>query len=129
MTGLNYPAIAAAALAAFVFSGIYYTILARPVAELGSGAAGGSMSVAVVAAELVRSLVVAAVFAGLTRAIGVAGPLGAAQLALALWVGFPAVLLAGSVIHENVPLLLAAIHSGDWLAKLLVISVIVTAWR
>jgi hypothetical protein len=38
-------------------------------------------------------------------------------------------LLAGSVVHENVPSTLAAIHAGDWLAKLLIIPVIVSVWR
>ncbi len=77
--------------------------------------------------ELARSLVVAAVLAGL--AVGVAGWAGAVELGLALWIGFPVVLLIGSVIHENVPWKLAAIHAGDWLAKLVVIAVIVGVWR
>lgn len=49
-------------------------------------------------------------------------------LALALWVAFPAVLLAGSVFHERVPVPLAAIHAGDWLIKLLLITGIVGLW-
>ena len=48
---------------------------------------------------------------------------------LALWIGFPVVLLAGSVFHENVPWKLAALHAGDWLVKLLVIAVIVGVWH
>jgi hypothetical protein len=39
------------------------------------------------------------------------------------------VLLTGSVIHENVPWKLAAIHAGDWLVKLVVVTVIVSLWR
>jgi hypothetical protein len=35
----------------------------------------------------------------------------------------------GSVVHEGVPLVLAAIHAGDWLVELLLIAVIVGAWR
>ncbi len=38
-------------------------------------------------------------------------------------------LLAGSVIWENVPWKLAALHAGDWLVKLLVIAVIVSVWH
>lgn len=38
-------------------------------------------------------------------------------------------LLVGSVIWENVPAKLAALHSGDWLVKLFVLSVIVGDWR
>lgn len=67
-----------------------------------------------------------AVLAGL---VGVAGLGGAVQLGAVLWIGFPVVLLVGSVIHENVPWKLAAIHAGDWLVKLVVIAVIVGVWR
>jgi hypothetical protein len=34
-----------------------------------------------------------------------------------------------SVVHENVPLMLAAIHAGDWLVKLLLMAVIIGVWR
>jgi Protein of unknown function (DUF1761) len=50
-------------------------------------------------------------------------------LGLALWVAFPVMLLLGSVVHEKVPWRLAALHAGDWLVKLLVISLIVGIWR
>jgi hypothetical protein len=39
-----------------------------------------------------------------------------------------ATILLGSVVHKNVPLMLAAIHAGDRLAKLLLIAVIVSVW-
>jgi hypothetical protein len=38
------------------------------------------------------------------------------------------VLLIGSVQWEKVPPMLAAIHTGDWLLKLLIITLIVTLW-
>lgn len=44
-------------------------------------------------------------------------------------IGFPVVLLTGSLIWERVPPALAAIHAGDWLLKLLIIATIVTVWR
>jgi hypothetical protein len=43
-------------------------------------------------------------------------------LGLALWIGFPFVLGTGAVIHERTPWKLAAIHAGDWLAKLLLVA-------
>jgi hypothetical protein len=46
-----------------------------------------------------------------------------------LWVGFPFVLLSGSVLWDNVDWRLATIHAGDWLLKLLVISLIVGLFR
>jgi hypothetical protein len=54
---------------------------------------------------------------------------GALGLGPATWIGFPVVLLAGSVQWENVPWRLAAIHAGDWLVKLLLVSCIVSLWR
>ena len=35
----------------------------------------------------------------------------------------------GSVVHEKVPWRLAAIHSGDWLVKLLLITSVVAGRR
>lgn len=41
-----------------------------------------------------------------------------------LWPGFPMPLLSDSVMWQNVPLELAFIHAGDWLIKMLLMSVI-----
>src|ERR687898_274843 len=46
-----------------------------------------------------------------------------------LGMGFPRMILLGSVVHEDVPLMLAAIHAGDWLVKLLLMAVILGVWR
>jgi len=37
--------------------------------------------------------------------------------------------LLNSVLHEHVSWRLAAIHAGDWLIKLLVVTLIVGLWR
>jgi hypothetical protein len=79
--------------------------------------------------ELVRSFVLAYVIARLAVGMGVAGWTGALQLGVLLWIGFPFVLWTGAMMWENVPPKLAAIHAGDWLAKLLLIAVIVGVWR
>jgi len=46
--------------------------------------------------------------------------------ALALWIGLPVVPLVESVISENVSAALATMYAGDWLLKLLIVTVIVT---
>jgi hypothetical protein len=79
--------------------------------------------------ELIKHLLLAAVVAGLVVAIDIATWSDALVLGMALWVGFPLVLLAGSVVHEKVPWRLAAIHAGDWFVKLLLVALIVGAWR
>jgi hypothetical protein len=50
-------------------------------------------------------------------------------LGLLAWIGFPVMILLGSVQWEDVPWKLAAIHAGDWLVKLLILSVILGVWR
>ncbi|MER6796998.1 DUF1761 family protein, partial [Amycolatopsis mediterranei] len=68
-------------------------------------------------------------FALLVGAVGVDGVPGALGLALLLWAGFPVVILAGSVLHERVPVRLAALHAGDFLAKIAVVAVLLGVWR
>jgi hypothetical protein len=55
--------------------------------------------------------------------------MSAIQFGLFLWIGFPVILLAGSVLWGNVPWRVAAIHAGDWLVKSLVIAIIVSVWH
>ncbi len=127
---LNYLAVVVAAVAAFVASSAYYMSLGRQLATLSPVYADASRPPAwKVAQEPVRNLIVASVVAGLASLSEIADWTGTMGLALALWIGFPVMLLAGSVIHENVPWKLAAIHAGDWLMKLVIIAVIVGVWR
>ena len=131
MPDLNWLAIIVAAVAVFVVSTVYYILFTAQLKRLSAAYADadGTPPPWKVAVEIARSLVVGAVVAGLVALIGVTDVAGALQLGLALWIGFPVVLLTGSVIWEKVPPMLAAIHAGDWLLKLLVIAMIVTLWR
>jgi hypothetical protein len=131
MIRLNYLAIVVAGVAVFIFAAGYYIALARQRAKLSSAAAasGSRPRPWLMGLELVKSLIVAAVVAGLVAVAGISDLAGALKLAVALWIAFPVVLLAGSVTQEGVPWRLGVIHAGDWLAKLLIISVIVTLWR
>jgi hypothetical protein len=126
---LNYLEIVAAGIVVFVFAAVYYTLLAPMGARLGAAWAQGQRPTpALMLLELVKAVVVAAVVAGLVSCIGISHVTGAVELALALWIGFPIVLLVGSVTQENVPWRLAAIHAGDWLAKLLIVAVLAVLW-
>ncbi|WP_218604128.1 DUF1761 domain-containing protein [Pseudonocardia abyssalis] len=123
---MNPLAVGVAAVAAFVASGAYYGALAARLARLSPAYAGERRSVATTAGfELVRNVVLALVIAGLAAGLGVTALGPALLLALALWVAFPAVLLTGSVFHERVPVALAGIHAGDWLLKVLIITLVV----
>ncbi|GAB3251528.1 DUF1761 domain-containing protein [Arthrobacter pigmenti] len=126
---MNFLAVLAAAVAAFIASGAYYSLAGGQLSKLSDAyAEPGRMSLWEVIAELLRSLVTAAIVAGLVEWTG-GDSIGAAiLLGFLLWIGFPLVLLAGSVLHEKVPAKLAAIHAGDWLIKLVLIGFLIGVW-
>lgn len=127
---VNLLTVVAATVAGFIVSFAYYSLFGAQLEEYGSAAAGASRPTTwLVPVELVRTLVVAAVVVGLAGAVGVTGLPQGVLLAVVLWVGFPAVLLTGSVYHERTPWRLAALHAGDWLVKLLVMGVVAGVWQ
>jgi hypothetical protein len=130
MPDVNLLAVAVAAVVAFLLSGVWYGALGNRLASLHEAYANPTRSRAATAVvELARNLLLALVTAGLADRIDPAGAAGGLVLGLVLWIGFPVVILAGSVFHERVPVRLAAIHAGDWLLKLLAVAAIVGAWR
>ena len=130
MPELDWISIVVAAVAAFLVSTVYYIVFAARMVDLRGGDAGadGGMQPWKVGVQAIRDLVLATVVAALVALIGVTDVAGALALAAALWIGFPVVLLVGSVIWENVSPALAAIHAGDWLVKLLIVTMVVTLW-
>ena len=105
-------------------SSLWYNALlfGRQFVEL-SGVAGSPQPNAVKAlCELLRTFVLAYVIARLIVRLNVTEWRAALGVGLWLWVGFPVVLLTGSMLWQNVPWQLAAIHSGDWLIKLVLIT-------
>lgn len=107
------------AVVAFVASSLWYNplLFGRQFVEL-SGVAGSPQPNAVKAlCELLRTFVLAYVIARLIVRLNVTEWRAALGVGLWLWVGFPVVLLTGSMLWQNVPWQLAAIHSGDWLIK------------
>jgi hypothetical protein len=132
MLKINYWAVVVAALAAFVMSLLYYSPLllgnvwgaVDPVAT-----AGTTPSVGKVLGEIVRTLVITYVLARLMALLGANGWKGAVPLALWLWFGFSAMMWVGAIMWEKTPWQIAAIHSGDWLQKTLLIAVILGVWR
>ena len=129
MPELNWLAIAAAAVLLFVVSSVYYVAVAARLIDLApADDAGGGMPPWKMGVELIRNLVLATVVAGLAAVIGLTDLAGALQLGLVLWIGFPVVLLAGSVLWENVDPKRAAVHAGDWLLKLLLAAAVIAMW-
>jgi Protein of unknown function (DUF1761) len=131
MSGSVALSIVVATVAAFVLSFVWYMVFGGRLAALSPAYAADTARASGTAAvlELLRSLVLAAVVAVLAAEVGADTWLEGAGLGLLAWVGFPLVLLTGSVLHERYPWRLAAIHLGDWLLKLLLVAAIVSAWR
>ena len=136
MVHVNYVPVVVAAVAVFVLGWLWYSPLLfykpwmrlrgkDPVAEM----AGAKMPVGTLVLEFVRCFVLAFVTARFVLLLGVSSWLGAVHFGLLLWIGFPVILLTGSVLWENVPWKVAAIHAGDWLVKMLVIPIIVSVWH
>jgi hypothetical protein len=132
---VSYVAVVAAVVAAFLISAIWYSPflfgeqLTRLRAVSAAGAADTSMPAWKVLAELVRELVVACVLARLVVLAGIVDWKGALSLGFWLWLGFPVVMLVGASLWEDSPWMLVLIHGGDWLVKMLVMTVIVGVWR
>ena len=119
----DLPAIGLATAAAVAASGAWYAAFGRRLAQLHDAYAEDTAAAGwIVPVELARSGTVAVTVSALAARTGVTRPRDALRLGLALWVAFPGVLLTGSVVHEKVPWRLAAIHAGDWLVKLLLVS-------
>ncbi len=135
MVGINYWAVIVAAVVAFVMGGLWYSpiLFGRAWMRLrridDTAAARTKMRPAEILAEFARGLVVAAVLAGFVVHLVVVNWAGAIYLGLAVWIGFQSTSIIGSVIHENYPWKLYAIHTGDALAKTLVMAVILGVWR
>ncbi len=136
MVPVNPVAVIVAAVAVFVLGWLWYSPLLfykpwmrlrgmDPVAAM----AGAKMPAGKLVIEFVRCLVLAYVIARFVALLGVGSWMGAVQFGFLVWLGFPVILLTGSVLWENIPWKVAAIHAGDWLVKMLVIPIIVTAWR
>jgi hypothetical protein len=132
MFRMNYLAVVVAAVVAFVVSSVWYVIFGNawmqlrgidPATAADMGTPAWKMVFVVV-----QSLVVAFMLDYFVAYLGIVDWKGAVRLGALLWV-FPAMILLGSFVHENVPLMLAAIHAGDWLVKLLLMTVILGVWH
>jgi Protein of unknown function (DUF1761) len=129
MPDINVLAVLVASISVFLLSSVYYAALAKQWATVSDSAAAGSgrPGPRKAALELARNLILATVVAGLVSRGRIDHPGGGLLLGLALWIGFPFVLWTGAMIWENTPWQLTAIHAGDWLAKLLLVAVVVSA--
>ncbi len=132
MPRVNYLAVGVAAVAAFVASTAWYALFGGEVMELRgadpAAAADAATPAWVILFVVAQSSVVAYMLAYFIARLGIDDWKSAVRLGALVWV-FPAMILLGSVVHEGVPLGLAAIHAGDWLVKLPLMATILGVWR
>jgi Protein of unknown function (DUF1761) len=127
---LNYPAIVVAAIAAFAFSLIWYSpFVFGNVWVDAKGADATVMPLWKFFVAPLRELITAWLFAWLIGRLGIVTWKGAASLGLVLWLAFYVVQLSGAVIFDGMPVALGVVHAGDWLGKMLLIALILSAWR
>lgn len=130
---INFLAVFVAAVGAFVASSVYYMVFGKALAALLPAESVAADVRRVPAwkkgAEFFRSLVVAFVVAYFVARFGVVGWEAALWFAVLVWIGFPFMILTGSVLWDNRPWKFAVIHSGDWLMKLVLMTVIFGLWR
>src|SRR5437899_4914535 len=121
MVHVNYVAVLAAAVAVFGVGWLWYSPLLffKPWMQLRgmdpvAAMAGAKMPAGKLLIELVRCLVLAYVIARFVALLGVSSWMGAVHFGLFLWIGFPVILLTGSVLCESIPWKVAASRAGDW---------------
>jgi hypothetical protein len=125
---MNYLAIVVAAVAAFVGSFVWYIVFGQELAKVSPAFAAQQPSAWKMLAVFAGSLVLTIVVAYILGRINTVTWTGAVGIGFLLWLGLSAVQWVNSMVWENVPLKMAAIHAGDWLLKLIIISAIIGLW-
>lgn len=125
---VNYAAIGAATIASFVASGLYYGFIFAEAYTALAERETSAMETWQIAAQLLRDLVITYVLARMIVLSGASGVFAVLTLALWIWLGFQAMAIAGSVIHEGYAWQLYALHVGDALMKAVIASLILGAW-
>jgi hypothetical protein len=131
---LNWLPVLAAVIAAAVISGVWYSPLVFGKEWMALRSVNGWVPNAKIApwkplVEMVREFVVAYVLLYFVRQTGVKTLAGAARLGFWVWLGFPVAMLVGASLWDNKPWELTLIHGGDWLTKMLVMTMVIAATR
>ena len=131
MVAINYLAVVVAGIVAFVASAIWYIVFGKEMAKVSTAFAEQQQRPAPwkMGAVIVQSIVIAFVLAYIIARSGSTGWLDAAWIGFILWLGLSAMQWVGSMLWENVPFKMALIHGGDWLLKMVLISIIVGIWK
>lgn len=132
VTGISYTAVLIAAIASFVFGGLWYGVFAkRRLGSTGDGTTKGAFSVAQFAIIFIAQLVMAWMLAGILLHVTRGGiPLSARNAiisAMLIWVGFVMTSLSASHALQGTRFTAPLIDGGHWLGVLLIQSAILAA--
>ena len=127
MPGINFLAVVVAAALAFVASAVWYIVFGKQLTTVSAAFAQGLQKRQ--PWKLLGVMAQSLVLAYLLGLVGKVDWLGALGVGVLLWIGLAAMQWVGSLMWENVPVKMAAIHAGDWLLKLVLTVVIVGAWH
>lgn len=132
---ISYLAIVVALIAAAAVSSVWYSpsLFGKQWMELRSlnsvDVTDTAMPAWKILVDLVREVVVIYVLALLVNGMGIVNWKGGLGLGFWVWLGFPVQMLVGASLWDNKPWMLDLIHAGDWLMKMLLVSLILATWR
>jgi len=127
---VSYWAIMASSVVAFAASLLWYSpLLFGRIWSATRGASVASTPAWTFLVAPLRELCVAVVLAHLITRLRLFDLKGAIGFALALWTAFFAVQMAGAILWDHRPVMLTAVHAGDWLMKMLIMSIMLSAWH
>nr|WP_225955275.1 DUF1761 domain-containing protein [Kibdelosporangium phytohabitans] len=112
-----------AALATILASTLYYMVFGEVYQHLRGGATATPDPLAI-AVQLGRNILVAAVLAVLLHRLAINARRAAIGVGALVWLGFQAMAVLGSVIHEHYPFGLYLLHIGDALLATLVMVLV-----
>jgi len=132
VTGISYTAVLIAAIASFVFGGLWYGVFAkRRLESTGGDTVKGAFSVAQFAIIFIAQLVMAWMLAGILLHVTRGGiPLNARNAiisAVLIWVGFVMTSLSASHALQGSRFSATLIDGGHWLGVLLIQSAILAS--
>jgi hypothetical protein len=131
---VSYFAMLVALIAAIMVSSLWYSplVFGKQWMELSGNNPAATTETTMhawkILIDLVRELIVIYVLARLISALGIFGWQDALNLGFWVWLGFPVQMLVGASLWDSKPWALDAIHAGDWLLKMLLISLILAKW-
>jgi uncharacterized protein DUF1761 len=112
-----------AAVAALVASALYYMALGAVYEQL-RGGVSATPELWTMIVQLGRNIVVAGVLATLLHMVRATTRRDTLRVGMLVWLGFQAMAVLGSVIHESYPFGLYLLHVGDALLATLVMTLV-----